>query len=78
RQGVFFLFNCLWFLAVMSPAGGGRGWKFLQHTEYWSVEYYLNFIHLRHCVTPPPAEDITMAMFICYLYGEKKKRNQQK
>jgi hypothetical protein len=63
--------NIYYALRVMSPAGGGRvslcsvpRWrgqgveKFLKHTEHWSVEYYLNFIHLRHYVTPPPAEDI--------------------
>jgi len=40
------------------PAGGGRGLKFFSIAVMLiKVTVRKFFIHLRHCVTPPPAED---------------------
>ena len=39
----------------LSPAGGGAGGGFLIWLSYQQVACWYAAIHLRHCVTPPPA-----------------------
>jgi hypothetical protein len=43
---------------AMSPAGGGRGWTVNVAVMLIEVTGRKSFVHLRHCVTPPPAEDM--------------------